>query len=167
MADYFLGQIMLSGFNFAPKNFAQCNGQLLPIVQNQALFSLLGTLYGGNGSTTFQLPNLMGRTPVGAGNTYPIGMAFGVESVTLNNTTMPLHTHPIAATTTAGKGRNPTNSIYGAASEQIYGNASSGATPLYSQQMQNAGNSQPHQNMQPYNVLNFSMCIAGIYPSRS
>lgn len=168
MSDYFIGQIMLSGFNFAPRNFAMCNGQLLPINQYQAVFSLLGTFYGGNGTTNFQLPDLRGRTPVGYGNTYAIGNVFGVENVTLNGSQMPAHTHAINATTTAGAIRDPANSIYGAPSNgQAYASASTGATQLYGQQMQNAGGSQPHPNMQPFNVLNFSICLYGIFPSRS
>jgi microcystin-dependent protein len=167
MSDYFVGQIMLSGFGFAPRNFAQCSGQLMAINQNQALFSLLGTFYGGDGVRTFALPDLRGRTPVGYGKSYTIGESFGVENVTLLNGNMPPHQHLINATTTAGKGRNPTNAIYGAPAEQIYGDASSGATQLNGTQMQSAGGSQPHPNMQPSNVLNFSICMFGVYPSRN
>jgi microcystin-dependent protein len=168
MSEYYIGQIMLSGFNFAPRNFAMCSGQTLSINQNQALFALLGTVYGGNGVTTFQLPDLRGRTPVGYGNNYPIGTSFGVEGVTLNSSQVPAHTHAINATTTAGTLRDPNGSIYGtpANSGQAYASASSGATQLTAQQMQNAGGSQPHSNLQPYNVLNFSICLYGIFPSR-
>jgi microcystin-dependent protein len=176
MSDYFLGQIMLSGFNFAPRNFAQCNGQLIPVNQNQALFSLLGTIYGGNGVSNFQLPDLRGRTPVGFGSSsdpswqpspYAIGSVFGVEAVTLTAGSLPQHTHAINATTAPGKGRDAPNAIYGAPpNEQIYANANSGATLLNSLQMQNAGGNQPHPNMQPFNVLNFSICTSGMYPSR-
>ncbi|HUA79617.1 MAG TPA: tail fiber protein [Dyella sp.] len=168
MSDYFIGQIMLSGFGFAPRGFAMCNGQTLPINQYQAVFALLGTYYGGNGTTNFQLPDLRGRTPVGYGNNYPLATSFGVENVTLNSTQIPVHTHAINATTAAGALRDPANSMYGAPSNgQAYATAASGATQLYAQQMQNAGGSQPHSNLQPYNVLNFSMCLAGIFPTRS
>jgi len=167
MSDYFIGQIMLSGFNFAPRGFAMCNGQLMPINQYQVVFALLGTMYGGNGVTTFQLPDLRGRTPVGAGNNYGVGSSFGAESVAISAAQLPAHTHAINATTTAGALRDPANSIYGAPpSGQAYASASSGATQLAQQQMQNAGGSQPHSNLQPYNVLNFSICLAGIFPSR-
>jgi microcystin-dependent protein len=167
VSDYFIGQIMLGGFNFAPRNFAMCNGQTLPINQYQAVFALLGTVYGGNGTTNFQLPDMRGRTPVGYGGDYSIGNTFGVEGVTLNTSQMPSHVHAINATTAAGALRDPNNSIYGTpASGMAYANASSGATQLTAQQMQNAGNSQPHSNLQPYNVLNFSMCLYGIFPSR-
>lgn len=168
MSDYFMGQIMLSGFGFAPRNFAMCNGQLIGISQNTALFSLLGTYYGGDGVRTFGLPDLRGRTPMGFGSSYAIGDNFGVESVTLNSSQCPPHTHAINATTTAGAARNPSGSIFGAPPNgQAYGSASSGVTPLNAQQMQNAGGSQPHPNLQPFNVLNFSICTSGIYPSRS
>jgi microcystin-dependent protein len=168
MSDYFIGQIMLSGFNFAPRNFAMCSGQTLPINQYQAVFALLGTLYGGNGTTNFQLPDLRGRTPAGYGNPYyNIGQQFGVENVTLNSSQMPAHTHAINATTTAGTLRDPVNSLYGAPGNgSAYANASTGATQLTAQQMQNAGATQPHSNLQPYSVLNFSICLYGIFPSR-
>jgi microcystin-dependent protein len=175
MSDYFIGQIMLSGFNFAPRNFAMCNGQTMPINQYQAVFALLGTVYGGNGVTTFQLPDLRGRTPVGYGNNpavgvnYNIGQTFGVENVTLNSAQVPVHTHAINATTTAGTIRDPANSIYGvpANSGQGYATAGGGGmTQLYAQQLQNAGGSQGHSNLQPYSVLNFSICLYGIFPSR-
>jgi microcystin-dependent protein len=168
MSDYFLGQIMLSGFGFAPRAFAQCSGQLLLINQNTALFSLLGTYYGGNGVQSFGLPDLRGRTPIGAGGSYQIGQPSGVENVALTPGSLPTHAHLVNATTAAGKLRDPNNSVYGAPPNgQAYGSAGSGMTVLNSLQMQNAGGSQPHPNMQPFNVLTFSICIAGIYPSRS
>ncbi|RDS81424.1 phage tail protein [Dyella psychrodurans] len=168
MSEQFMGQIMLFSGNFAPRNFAMCNGQLLPINQSTALFSLLGTYYGGNGTTNFQLPDLRGRTPVGYGQSYGIGTGFGVDSVTIDTSQFPSHTHAINATTTQGTGRNPTNSIYGAPpSGQIYANAGSGAVQLNNGQMQPAGGSQPHPNMQPFSVMTFCICTAGIYPSRS
>ena len=120
------------------------------------------------------LPDLRGRTPVGYGNNpaigvYNLGETFGVENVTLNGSQVPVHTHAINATTTAGTVRDPANSIYGvpASSGQAYAPAGgSGMTLLYAQQMQNAGGSQPHPNLQPFNVLNFSICLYGIFPSR-
>jgi microcystin-dependent protein len=176
MSDYYLGQIMLVGFNFAPRGFALCNGQLLPIAQNTALFSLLGTSYGGNGQVTFQLPDLRGRTPVGAGSSadgswqpapYPLGQTFGSENVALTNAQLPAHAHQANATNAAGTLRDPNNSLYGKATQNIYAGANSGLTALNSAQLQNTGGSQPHPNMQPFNVLNFNICISGIYPSRN
>ncbi|GLQ45168.1 microcystin dependent protein [Dyella lipolytica] len=177
MSEYFIGQIMLTGFNFAQRGFALCNGQTLPINQNAALFSLIGTYYGGNGVSTFCLPDLRGRTPMGAGNSvdpgwqppgYQIGQQFGVENVVLDPTTLPQHAHIINATTVAGKDRNPTNTIYGVpSSESIYGNGGSGVTALAASQLQAAGGSQPHSNMQPYRVINFNIALTGVFPSRN
>lgn len=176
MSDYFLGQIMLTGFGFAPKGFAQCNGQLLPINQNTALFSLLGTYYGGNGQSTFALPDLRGRTSVGYGSSadpawqpspYAIGQSFGAETVTLGQPQMPMHTHALGATSQAGATRNPTNSIYGAdATEVLYGPNGS-VVALAATQVQATGGSQPHPNMQPYETINFNIALNGVYPSRS
>lgn len=171
MSDFFLGQIMLTGFGFAPRGFAQCNGQLLPINQNTALFSLLGTYYGGNGTTTFGLPDLRGRTPVGfgtapGGSSYTIGQPDGTETVTLDQTQMPAHTHVLGATTQNGTVRSPTGALYGgAASEALYG-PSGNAVALASGQVQTIGGSQPHSNMQPYGTINFNIALTGVYPSR-
>lgn len=176
MSEYFIGQIMLSGFNFAPRYFAQCNGQLLPISQNQALFSLLGTQYGGNGVNTFALPDLRGRTPVGAGNSvdsgwqpppYTQGEVFGVESVTLTQGQMPLHMHTFNGTTQAGTARNPTNSVYGAPANEIYAAADSSLVGLVNTQVQAVGSNLPHPNIQPCLTINFSIALNGIFPSRS
>lgn len=177
MSEYFLGQIMLTGFGFAPRYFAQCNGQLLPINQNQALFSLLGTQFGGNGQTNFQLPDLRGRTPVGAGPSidpawqpapYTQAAMFGVENVSLVQAQMPSHQHTVAATTTSGTVRVPTNALYGGVSgESIYGNAGSNAVPLNPTLIQPTGSNTPHQNMQPYRVINFNIALSGVFPSRN
>ena len=131
MAEFFLGQIMLTGFNFAQKQFALCNGQTMSVSQNQALFSLLGITYGGNGTTTFLLPNLQGRTPVGQGASvdgswqpapYAQGTAAGVENVTLLTGNLPQHTHTVSANTQNGTVKNPTGALYATATaEQIYG----------------------------------------------
>ncbi|GLQ86468.1 phage tail protein [Dyella flagellata] len=176
MSDYYLGQIMLTGFGFPPRGFAQCNGQLLPINQNTALFALLGTQYGGNGTVTFALPDLRGRTPVGAGTSadgswqpapYVIGEPLGVESVTLLTANLPAHNHSVATSTQNGTTRNPTNSVYGAfANEAIYASAASGLSPLNPAQVQPAGGNQPHNNMQPYLAINFNIALIGIFPAR-
>jgi microcystin-dependent protein len=168
MSNYFIGQVLPAGFTFAPKGFALCNGQILPIAQNQALFSLLGVQYGGNGSTNFMLPNLQGRTPVGYGNEYQIGAVAGTESIALTTQTMPAHNHFGSGTTTAGAVRNPANALYGAvASEALYGAVSGPQVTLYGGTLSNAGSSQPHSNMQPYNVINFCIALAGVFPSRN
>ncbi len=180
MAEYYLGQIMMTGFNFAQKNFAMCNGQLLSIAQNQALFSLLGVTYGGNGTTNFQLPNLMGRTPVGQGRgpfgTNNLGQNGGVENVTLLLTQLPQHTHMFAANTAAGTTLTPsaapgtyaTATISGGGTESIYAPPASGPmVPLLPAAVSSVGGSLPHANMQPFEVINFNIALSGVYPSRN
>jgi microcystin-dependent protein len=177
MSDVYLGQIMLAGFNFAPRGFALCNGQLLPLSQNTALFSLLGTNYGGNGTTSFALPDLQGRTPVGAGSSvdpnwqpspYPVGTPAGVENVTLLLANLPQHSHLLNATTTATVAKNPTNAIYGMpAEESLYGPASSNLVPLAPTDVTPTGGNQAHNNMQPFLTVNFTIALTGNYPSRN
>lgn len=176
MAEVYVGQIMLTGFNFAPRGFAACNGQLLPINQNAALFSLLGVTYGGNGTTNFALPDLRGRAPVGFGTSldpawqpspYTIGTVSGVENVTLLQANMAQHTHSVGATTQAASAKNPENSIYGStANEALYGPSSGTLVPLNPAQISPVGGNAPHANMQPFRVINFNIALSGIYPSR-
>ncbi|HKR77083.1 MAG TPA: tail fiber protein [Rhodanobacter sp.] len=167
MSQPFLGQVMPVAFNFAPKGFAFCNGQLLPIAQNQALFSLLGTYYGGNGTTNFQLPDLRSRTPVGSTNGLDVGQTGGVENVTLLTSQLPAHNHGFSATTTAGGTRIPAgNVLLGATGAQkVYG--STGGPQVELNVLANAGQALPHSNLQPYAVLNFCIALNGIFPSRS
>lgn len=177
MAEVYLGQIMLSGFGFAPRGFASCNGQLLPINQNAALFSLLGTMYGGNGQTTFALPNLQGSTPIHAWpsadpawqpSPYTQGQLAGTESVTLQQSQLPRHSHAANASTTAGSLKNPANALYGGSgSEAVYANTAGPQVTLAPQTLSNSGGNGPHENMQPFRVLNFSIALSGIFPSRS
>jgi microcystin-dependent protein len=176
MSEFFIGQVMLTGFGFPPKYFAQCNGQLLAIAQNQALFSLLGTQYGGNGTTNFALPNLQGRTPIGFassadGSWQPtpvqIGEMGGTENVTLLNANLPPHVHGAFGTTAAGTTRNPRNSLYAAPSVPIYGPGSGPQVPLNPQTLSAAGGTQPHPNLQPYTTINFCIALTGIFPSRN
>jgi len=167
MSEVFLGQVMLGGFDFAPAHFALCNGQLLPIAQNQALFSLLGTQYGGNGTTTFALPDMRGRTPLGASNNYPQGQVGGAESVTLTNGNLPAHVHALMGSTANATSKPPTNALYGTTSgESIYAASGTQAT-LASQTIGDTGGSQPHSNMQPYLAVNFFIALSGIFPSRN
>lgn len=168
MSTPFLGEIRIVSFNYAPKGWALCNGQLLPINQNQALFSLFGTTYGGNGQTNFALPNLQGRVPIHFGNGFTQGEAAGQESTTLNITQLPTHTHNInAANTTSGNVASPVNNYFSnSAPPQIYSGGSPSAT-FQPTTITVTGGSQPHNNMQPSLVLNMIVALSGIFPSRN
>ncbi|GAA3283652.1 phage tail protein [Dactylosporangium vinaceum] len=162
MGDQYLGEIRMLASNFAPNGWALCNGQLLPIAQNQALFALLGTAYGGNGSTTFALPDLRGRRPVHAGRSYVAGQPGGTETVTLTSTQMPAHAHvPRAAAT--GTQNSPGGGVW---APLPGGYAASPDTSLAAACVAATGGGQPHDNMAPYLVLNFVIAITGIFPSR-
>lgn len=167
---------MTFGFAFAPKGFAQCNGQLLSIAQNQALFSLLGTVYGGDGRTTFGLPNMQSRTPVGFGQSadqgylpspYAQGELGGVENVTLLTPQLPAHNHNLCGVTTATNGRNPTNNFYGTTPTAIYANTGQTQVPLAATTIGQTGGTSPHPNLQPYRTINFCIALQGIFPSRN
>ena len=165
MSEPFLSEIKIVSFNFPPKGWALCNGQLLPINQNQALFSLLGTTYGGNGQTNFALPNIRGRVPIHIGNGHTLGEAAGSTSVTVNIQQLPTHLHALQATNTNGAIANPTNAVLGAANN-FYTNPVS-LTTLNPASVTSVGGSQPHNNMMPYLVLNFIIALQGIFPSRN
>jgi microcystin-dependent protein len=176
MSEFFIGQVMMTGFSFAPRFWALCNGQLLPINQNQALFSLLGTQYGGNGTTNFALPDLRSRTPIGyASSVDPgwqppavqIGQAAGVENVTLLSTNLPAHTHTLNANTAPGTTRNPNNAVYASTSVLLHGPSTGPLVPQNPSTIAPAGGNQPHPNLQPYSVLNFCVALSGIFPSRN
>lgn len=168
MSDPYLGQIMLTGFGFAPRGFAACNGTIMSIAQNQALFALLGVQYGGNGTTTFMLPDLRGRTPIGIDNAYPAGNLGGSESVTLLTGQLPPHFHLANASGSAGTTRNPTNALFGGSgSAALYGPSTGTQVVLNAASLDSAGQTGPHSNMQPYGVLNFCIALNGIYPSQN
>lgn len=169
MTDFFIGQINLFGFDFAPRFWAQCNGQLLAINQNQALFALLGTNYGGNGTTTFALPDLRGRVPIGFGNSNPIGQATGVETVTLISANLPAHTHALAATTQVANRRVPTGRMLATdtSTNAEYYAPPGATTPLSPNSLGSAGGTSAHENRQPYLAANFCIALSGIFPSRN
>lgn len=170
MADPFLGEIRMFSFAFAPKGWAQCNGQLLPIVQNQALFALLGTQYGGNGQTTFALPDLRGRTPSHRGNSQPQGLPFGAAAVTLTLAQLPAHQHGLRGTNDLANANAPGLAVPAAKPRggiTHYGPAGSSATVMEPGSLAPAGGSQPHTNQQPSAVLNFAIALVGIFPSRN
>lgn len=180
MGTPFLGEIKIVSFNFAPQGWVLCNGQLLPINQNQALFSLLGTTYGGNGQTTFALPDFRGRVPMHFGDGQTQGQAGGQAAHTLTVAELPTHIHTIAVDSataaTSNSGTATSNSVLG----QSIGTPPTGASFPISMYGTNApaaglapatiglsGGSQPHENMQPYLVLNFAIALQGVFPSRN
>jgi len=172
--DPFIGTITLFGFNFAPRGWAKCEGQLLSIAQNQALFSLLGTTYGGDGRTTFALPDLRGRTPLGSGQgpgleQYEQGTTGGAETVTLQQNQMPAHSHSLNANSAAGNTASPTNAIFAStgAVDREYHAGGVANTAMSGQIIGPSGGSQAHENRQPYLVLNYCIALEGIYPSRN
>jgi microcystin-dependent protein len=170
MASAFIGEIRMFGGNFAPAGWAFCQGQLLAIQQYSALFALLGTTYGGNGTTTFALPNLQGRVPIHQGqgpglSNYVIGQMSGTESVALLTTQLPQHSHLAAGNSNPGTSADPTNN-YWAASADL--RPFSDQTPNGTMQNSgSAGSSQPHENMPPFLAVNFIIALLGIFPSRN
>ncbi len=166
MSEPFLSEIRLMSFNFPPRGWAFCNGQMLPINQNQALFSLLGTTYGGNGQTTFALPNLQGRVPLHRGGGHVQGEAAGSNSVTLNIQQLPLHHHSLRASSASTGGTpSPANAFLGGASN-VY-RAVGALTTLHAESVTALGGSQPHENRQPYLALNFCIALTGVFPSQN
>jgi microcystin-dependent protein len=171
MSEPFLGMIAIYGFNFAPRGWAMCNGQILPIAQNTALFSLLGTTYGGNGQTTFALPNLQSRVPIHFGqgpglSSYDLGQAAGTETVTLNVNEIPAHPHPVNATDGDSTTNKPDNTSI-LASGGFYSNAAPNVQMSPNMIPPSGGGNQPHPNIQPYLALNFCIALEGIFPSRN
>lgn len=173
----FIGEIMIGGFNFAPRGWALCNGQIMGIAQNTALFSILGTTYGGNGQTTFNLPDLRGRAILGVGqgpglSDYSLGETGGSEIVTLLQTEMPAHNHAVQTNNGDGTLGTPVNNFFagpGADRDLFWYNpATSGTTPnMNPAAVALAGGGQPHNNMMPYQVLNYCIAMQGIFPSRN
>ena len=165
MSDPFIGEIKVISFNFPPKGWAFCNGQLLPINQNQALFSILGTMYGGNGQTTFALPNLQARMPVHQSQGINVGQVGGEATHTLTINEMPAHNHP-GMGAPAPDGSSPNGTVWAPAEGALeYSPAPN--TTMNPAAIANTGGSQPHQNEAPYLVLNFVIALVGIFPSRN
>jgi microcystin-dependent protein len=164
MAEPFLSEIRIMSFNFPPKGWALCNGQLLPINQNQALFSLLGTTYGGNGQTNFALPDIRGRVAIHEGSGHTLGENGGSEAVTINMQTLPTHSHTVkvfndnATATPAGNFFAAANNAYQPKPQN---------TTLAANSVTNTGGSQPHTNQQPFTVLSFCIALQGIFPSQN
>jgi microcystin-dependent protein len=168
----FLGSMVLVPYNFAPKGYALCQGQLMAISQNTALFSLLGTQFGGNGTSTFGLPNLQGSVPVGKGqgpglSDYSMGEITGTPNVTLLTSEVPPHNHAMNSEKTGGQASPVNNAIGTLVGQTVFSDQTAPLTPLNAGVLPAAGNSQPHNNMMPYQGLNWVIALEGIFPPRS
>lgn len=160
----FLGEIMLMPINFAPKYWAPCDGQILSINQNQALFALLGTTYGGNGISTFALPNLNGRVAMGVGNQHSLGNSGGEETHAVTINEMPSHSHAVKGTKNIANSKSPANRVSATTEVSAYHPAAD--VMMHDQAVQKVGGSLPHNNMQPYLVMNYFIALQGIFPSQ-
>lgn len=164
MSEPFLGEIRICAFGFAPRGWALCNGQLLPINQNQALFSLFGTTFGGDGRVNFALPDLRGRMPIHMGNGHTLGERGGEQAHTLSIAEIPTHTHVLSHSTARATTGTPTDNVPAQTLSPIYGPAQS-LVAMNPSAVTNTGGSQAHLNMPPFLTLNFSVAIQGIFPS--
>lgn len=172
MAEPYVGEIKMVGFNFAPRGYATCDGQILPISQNTALFSILGTQYGGNGTSNFALPNFQGSAPMfwgqGPGLTpRVIGETSGTQTVTLLSTEMPIHNHGVSGSGTSGALNSPANATFASAGRGKPAFYTTFTTPVAMQPVFPAGGNQPHENMQPYLTVLFIIAMQGAFPPRS
>lgn len=172
MSEPFIAEIRIFAGNFAPRGWAFCDGQLLPISQNTALFSLIGTTYGGDGRTTTALPNLQGRAPMHPGRgpgltSRRLGQRGGTETITLAEAQIPSHTHSLRATVARGGVSTPTGNTFNASSGETAYHAADNLTGMSPQMAANSGGSQYHNNLQPFLTLNFIIALVGLYPSRS
>jgi microcystin-dependent protein len=170
MAEPFLAEIRIFSFGFAPKGWALCNGQLLPINQNQALFSLLGTTFGGDGRVNFGLPDLQGRTPIEVGDGHVLGERGGEQAHTLSIAEIPTHTHVANGNSSIAATGDPTNAFFAqppAALGSVYSTNLNPAVAMNAGAVANVGGSQAHLNMQPFLTLNFSIALQGIFPSQT
>jgi len=172
MSEPFIGEIRMVGFSFAPANWAFCNGAIQAISTNEALFTLIGTTYGGDGQNTFALPNMQGCVPIHQGNspisgvTYGIGEYTGAENVTLTIQQMPQHTHSVPCAA-SGNANSPANAVFGGDPGVSVYAAADGSTQMNNSFLSTAGQSLPHSNMMPYQVINFIICLFGVFPSQN
>ncbi len=167
MSEPFLGEIKIVSFNFPPRGWALCNGQLLPINQNQALFSLLGTMYGGDGRTTFALPDFRGRTAIHIGASFIQGQKAGQAFHTLNLSELAAHTHVAQVTNNTGTDANPTSAVILSKSVANSFGPFGNTVTMNPTTISNVGGSQQHENRQPFLVLNFIIALQGLFPSRN
>jgi microcystin-dependent protein len=167
MSNPFIGEIRMFGGNFAPAGWAFCEGQLIPISENDALFTLIGTTYGGDGQETFALPDLRGRLPIHQGNSFTLGQQGGVEEVTLTTQQIPSHTHALVGATGNGSQGNPAaNFLASSTIVKLYGSETPD-TAMAASSIGPAGGSQPHTNFQPYLCISFIISLFGIFPPPS
>lgn len=165
MSEPYVGEIRMFAGNFAPQGWAFCDGSLLPIAQNDVLFALIGTIYGGDGQTTFALPDLRGRVPLHVGPSNPIGQKAGSENVTLTGDQIPVHSHGLrASTATATPAAGPTGLLGASTTVQFYGSGTA-STPMAANALGPAGGNQAHTNMAPFQAVNFIISLFGIFPS--
>jgi microcystin-dependent protein len=160
----YLCELRLFSSDFAPKGWAQCNGQLLPINQNQPIFALLGTTYGGNGQTNFALPDLRNRIPIHQGNGHNMGEAAGAAAVTVTLQALPTHIHVLSGSSSDGNTQAPSGNVLARTVNNIYADPAA-LTPLKAQTVSAVGGSQAHENRQPYLKLNWCICLQGLFPS--
>lgn len=166
MTEPFLGQITMTAFDYAPRGYALCNGALLPIAQNQALYALLGTSFGGDGQTTFAIPDLRGRVPIHRSQTHPHGDAGGQASVTLGSSQMPAHTHQVGVTTEKADSPSAEGKVLAASASPIYRDPDS-AAQMDPATVTETGGSEAHPNMQPYTVIGYCIAVQGLFPPRN
>ncbi|HET9050305.1 MAG TPA: tail fiber protein [Candidatus Dormibacteraeota bacterium] len=166
MSQPYIGEIRMFAGNFAPVGWAFCDGAIIPISENDALFNLIGTTYGGDGQTTFALPNLSSRVPVHVGPGFALGQAAGAESVTLTTSQIPAHGHVPQASGSAAASTTPQGNVWAAAADTPY-SASAPTAPMSATAIGSAGGSQPHDNMLPFLCVNFIISLFGVFPSQS
>ena len=172
MSNPFIGEVRMFGGSFAPLGWAFCDGSLVPISENDTLFVLIGTTYGGDGEETFALPDLRGRVPIHQGSgpglqTYILGQAAGTETVTITPTQIPSHSHPYTGTLNPAASTSPNNSVFARAAGDVYTSDLSAPAPMNAQSTSPVGGSQPHDNMMPYLAISFIISLYGIFPSQS
>jgi microcystin-dependent protein len=165
MSDAFVGEVRLVGFNFAPQGWAICNGQVYQVSDNPTLFTLFGNTYGGDGQSTFAIPGLQGRVPVHVGAGYTIGTQGGAETVTITAATFPAHQHSLVMSSSSGNSNNPNNAVTGIG-PRIYRNESPTTAMSATMVSLSAGSGQAHNNLQPYQALNWIIALYGIFPSQ-
>ena len=167
MSQPFIGEIRMFAGNFAPVGWAFCDGSIIPIDQNDALFNLIGTTYGGDGQTTFALPNLQSRVPVHVGPGFALGQSGGVESVTLTTSQIPAHSHVPLCNTAVGTAQGPDGAFWALPSSGTIYSTAAPTLPMSPSAVGSSGGSQPHDNMLPFLVINFILSLFGVFPSQS